>query len=156
MMTMTVKLTLEEITAALAELGFFADLWHIEDVQQVRPDLTNQQAWAVLQACREDLDSNIGIHWNVIRIHAAMLFPDSVRDPRETITSRYEVQTQMLTAWENCWTGDDENPVTFDTRDEASAAIADHINDCLDAVRNGDLMDAPDLDSFRIVETEGS
>jgi hypothetical protein len=151
-MTTTTKLTLEEITTALAELGFIADLWHIEDVQHLRPDLTDPQAWSVLQDCNESRDANIGIHWNVIRIHASVLFPESVSELQQAITPRYEVQTAMLSAWENCWTDDDGNPVTFDTRDDAAAAIADHINDCLEAVRNGDLIDAPELDSFRIVE----
>lgn len=155
-MTTTTKPTMKEITTALAELGFIADLWHIEDVQQVRPDLTDQQAWSVLRACMDDRDANIGINWDVVGIHAAVLFPESVGGLKQAVTPRYEVQTAMLSGWENCWTDDDGNPVTFDTRDDAAAAIADHINDCLEAVHNGDLIDAPELDSFRIVETDRS
>ncbi len=144
---MSAEPTIEEIKAALAKLGFIANLWHIDDVRQERPDLTKEQAWSVLQACEDRHDANIGINWEVIQTHADHLFPVPIGGP---LTLRYEVQTEMLSGWDNCWTDDDGKPITFGSYDDASAAIAEHIQDCLEAVRNGDMIDAPDRTSLRI------
>lgn len=71
---------------------------------------------------------------------------------------RYEVQTEMLSGWENCWTTDagehnpNGTPVTYATREEAQQAIADHIADCINAVEAGDMIDSPDPTSLRVVE----
>ena len=48
--------------------------WSTEDVQEVRPDLTEDQAWQVLQAAKEHHDATIGINWSVLECHAEMLF----------------------------------------------------------------------------------
>lgn len=52
-----------------------AHIWSIEDVQEVRPDLDDDNAWKVLQTCKRYLDSNYGITWDVIEITADELFP---------------------------------------------------------------------------------
>jgi hypothetical protein len=143
---MSAEPTTREIKAALAKLGFIANLWHIDDVRQERPDLTEEQAWSVLQACEDRHDANIGINWEVIQMHAEELFPE----PKCQTMPRYEVHREVPAGWKNCWTDDDGNPLTFETRDDAAATIADHINDCLDAVRAGNMIDAPGLESFRI------
>ncbi len=49
-------------------------IWSTEDVQEVRPDLTDDQAWQVLQAAKKDHDATIGINWSVLECHAEMLF----------------------------------------------------------------------------------
>ena len=69
---------------------------------------------------------------------------------------RYEVQTEMLGTWENCWTdaGNNDCPLTFTTRDEAQEAIDDHIIDCINAVESGDMYDSPDHTDFRVVEVK--
>src|SRR5271157_4794749 len=48
--------------------------WSTEDVHEVRPDLTEDQAWQVLQAAKEHHDATIGINWSVLECHAEMLF----------------------------------------------------------------------------------
>jgi hypothetical protein len=153
-MTRTQELTIEQIKMTLAEHGYIGNLWHTDDVRQERPDLTEEQAWEVLEACEDSHDANIGINWEVIRIHAADLYPES----EQVLKPRYEVQTEMLSGWENCWTTDagEQNPngtpVTYGTREEAEQAIRDHITDCINAVEGGDMMDSPDPISLRVVE----
>ena len=52
-----------------------AILWSIEDVLQVRPDLTNELALAVLQHAVRKHDANEGINWVVLKCHADILYP---------------------------------------------------------------------------------
>lgn len=40
--------------------------WHILDVQNVRPDLTDAQARDVLEALERNHDASIGVNWDVI------------------------------------------------------------------------------------------
>jgi hypothetical protein len=49
--------------------------WSIEDVQQIRPDLTDQQARDVLSHCERRFDASIGINWDILELHADELFP---------------------------------------------------------------------------------
>ena len=51
--------------------------WSTEDVQSVRPDLSDDQAWQVLQAVEHDHDATIGVNWDVLECHAEMLFGDA-------------------------------------------------------------------------------
>src|SRR4051794_25738201 len=41
-------------------------IWGLEDVRNVCPDLTDDQAWAVLQAVDKNLDSEVGITWETL------------------------------------------------------------------------------------------
>jgi hypothetical protein len=50
--------------------------WHRDDVKDIRPDLTDAQALEVLQFAKHKHDANIGINWEVLQIHADMLFPE--------------------------------------------------------------------------------
>lgn len=50
--------------------------WHIDDVLEVRPDLTNAQAREVLAQAKDRHDASIGINWDVLAIHADDLFPE--------------------------------------------------------------------------------
>lgn len=66
---------------------------------------------------------------------------------------KYAVETNFYgDKWENCWKDNDENPLLFDTREEAEQEIKDHICDCINAVEGGDMEDSPDPADFRIVE----
>jgi len=49
--------------------------WHIEDIQSIRSDLTDKQAYIVLQHLKENHDANLGINWEVIEIVADILYP---------------------------------------------------------------------------------
>jgi hypothetical protein len=54
-----------------------AVIWSVEDVQEVRPDLTDDQAWEVLQRCHDKHDCELGLTWTTIEIVADGLFPES-------------------------------------------------------------------------------
>jgi hypothetical protein len=49
--------------------------WHVEDVQGVRSDLTDQQASDVLIHMKKNHDATVGINWDTIEIVADILFP---------------------------------------------------------------------------------
>ena len=50
--------------------------WHIDDVLNIRPDLTNDQARSVLHNLDHNHDANIGINWGVIECAASLMFSD--------------------------------------------------------------------------------
>ncbi|APZ94518.1 hypothetical protein [Fuerstiella marisgermanici] len=51
--------------------------WHIDDVHEVRSDLTDDQAWTVLQDIKRHHDAGIGINWHVIENAAERLYGES-------------------------------------------------------------------------------
>lgn len=66
---------------------------------------------------------------------------------------RYEVQTRFYgDHWENCWLDESGKPITYATRAEARAAIADIVTDTTQAMAAGHLLDAFFPDEFRIVK----
>ena len=63
-----------------------AVVWSIEDVQSIRAELNDQQAWEVLNAANRHHDATIGINWDVLACHAEILFgmpPDSGVDEED-------------------------------------------------------------------------
>ncbi len=66
-----------DIHPYLAERREIAMVWTIEDIGEVRPDLSEEQAWETLQAARDNHDAGIGINWSVLECHAEMLFGDA-------------------------------------------------------------------------------
>lgn len=52
------------------------DDWYVDDVLAIRPDLTEDEAENVLERVADMHDCNIGITWDVIRIHASCLYPE--------------------------------------------------------------------------------
>ncbi len=40
--------------------------WHIADVQSRHPELSDDQAWQVLQAVKANHDSTIGVNWETL------------------------------------------------------------------------------------------
>ena len=66
---------LERLPKRLETHGYIATLWHIDDVQEVRPDLTPEQCIEVLKECERQHDATIGINWDVLIFHADELFP---------------------------------------------------------------------------------
>ena len=63
-----------DIHSLLAERHQIAIIWSAEDVQEIRPDLTLDQAWAVLQIVKKRHDCTIGVSWEVIEFAAQRLF----------------------------------------------------------------------------------
>jgi hypothetical protein len=64
-----------DIRTLLAKRGQIAVIWSIEDVQQERPDLNEDQAWEVLQRVEHCHDCNYGITWEHLSMAADDLFP---------------------------------------------------------------------------------
>lgn len=71
-----------DIHALLAERKQIAHIWGIEDVQEVRPHLTDDQAWQVLQHVERHLGSDLGICWETLRIAADDLFGSAPDDDK--------------------------------------------------------------------------
>jgi hypothetical protein len=65
-----------EVHSLLADRHQIAHIWSIPDVQSVRPDLTDDEAWEVLQSVHHDLDANCGITWLTLLMTAQHLFGD--------------------------------------------------------------------------------
>jgi hypothetical protein len=53
------------------------DPWHVDDVLNQRPDLTEDQACDVLDRLADNFDANIGINWEVIDACAHYLYPET-------------------------------------------------------------------------------
>ena len=62
----------------------------------------------------------------------------------------FEVQLWIGAGWDNCWL-DPDQPRVYETREEAEAAIDEHLKDAAEAVEEGLLEDFDDRDSFRVV-----
>ncbi|HWG41177.1 MAG TPA: hypothetical protein VN688_00205 [Gemmataceae bacterium] len=52
-------------------------IWCMEDVLEVRPDLTEKQAWEVLKQIERRHDATIGITWDTLEMVAEDLFGDA-------------------------------------------------------------------------------
>jgi hypothetical protein len=59
----------------LAKRKQVAVIWSVEDVQSVRGDLDDDQAWKVLQQCERVHDCEVGFTWLLIDCVADDLFP---------------------------------------------------------------------------------
>ncbi len=67
-----------DIHQILADRQKIAVIWSVSDVQEVRPDLTEDQCWDVLQAVQDNHDANHGICCETLRVQAEILFgPES-------------------------------------------------------------------------------
>jgi hypothetical protein len=64
-----------EIHELLAERKQIAAVWSIEDVQEVRPELNDDQAWDVLRDVDRHKDAELGINWMTIKYSADDLYP---------------------------------------------------------------------------------
>jgi hypothetical protein len=66
--------------------------------------------------------------------------------------TQFTVETHFYgDTWENCWTDDNGQPITFATREEAQEAINEHIADCNEAVEAGDMQGGFHPSEFRIM-----
>ena len=63
--------------ALLAERSQIAIIWSIEDVQEVRPDLSQDQAWEVLQVVSRRHDATLGVTWETLDYASQSLFGDA-------------------------------------------------------------------------------
>jgi hypothetical protein len=65
-----------EIHGLLERQKSVAVIWNVEDVQSVREDLSEDQAWAVLKRCRRVHSCELGFNWLLIETVADFLFPE--------------------------------------------------------------------------------
>ncbi len=63
-----------DIHELLAKRKQIAVIWSTKDVQQVRPDLTDDQAWQVLVEVERRNDAELGINWQTLEHIAELLF----------------------------------------------------------------------------------
>lgn len=49
--------------------------WHIDDVREIRPELTTEQLRRVLHHAKETHDASFGINWDVLEAAAHACFP---------------------------------------------------------------------------------
>ena len=66
-----------DIHELLAERRLIGLLWGVEDVQEVRPDLSDDQCWQVLQQVDHHKDAELGINWQTLEFVAEQLFGDA-------------------------------------------------------------------------------
>ncbi len=64
-----------QVHELLAKHHSIAAIWCTDDVRGVRPDLTEEQAWEVLQQVLEHHDAEWGINWTTLEATADELFP---------------------------------------------------------------------------------
>jgi hypothetical protein len=75
-MTVTID-TEDHIHPLLAKRREIAVIWCVEDVQQIRPDLTEDQCWEVLQDADRHHNAEFGISWSTLEDVAEQLFGDA-------------------------------------------------------------------------------
>jgi hypothetical protein len=66
-----------DIHEILAERRLIGHLWGVEDVEEVRPDLSDDQCWEVLQQVDDQKDAGLGITWFTLEMAAEQLFGDA-------------------------------------------------------------------------------
>jgi hypothetical protein len=64
------------VRVLLAKDRMIAAIWSIEDVKGLRPDLSDEQAWEVLQQAEDIHDAEWGINWTTLETVASDLFPE--------------------------------------------------------------------------------
>jgi len=65
----------------------------------------------------------------------------------------YEIQTQFIYGWENCWEHDGK-PEYFNSVKEAQSALDDFFEEMDSAYFNGEIEDRYDRSDYRIVKLE--
>jgi hypothetical protein len=60
----------------LAKHRSIAAIWCIDDVKGIRPHLTDDQAWEVLEEVGRKHDAEHGISWTTLQVMADYMFPN--------------------------------------------------------------------------------
>jgi hypothetical protein len=68
------EIQLINIHDLLAKRRQIAAIWSIEDMQALRPDLTDDEAWEVLRQVDRRHDAEVGITWTTLECIADILF----------------------------------------------------------------------------------
>ena len=67
---------LERTAADITEREWITIEWHVDDVLDMREDLTKDQARKVLHALKREHDACLGINWDVILCTADHYYPE--------------------------------------------------------------------------------
>jgi hypothetical protein len=73
-----------DVHQLLAKDGKIAAIWSIEDVKGIRPHLTDDQAWEVLEEVGSQHDAELGINWMTLQTVADEMFPMRSKNGRES------------------------------------------------------------------------
>lgn len=64
---------------------------------------------------------------------------------------RYIVETRsMISDWENCWMDDEDKPVVFHSKREATQALAQFLKEEQEAYEKGFIADEYILEDYRV------
>ena len=67
--------------------------------------------------------------------------------------ARWAIQTNTFCdGWVNTWLDDDEQSMTFNSKEAAQAALDEYLHDQHAAVEAGDMADKYDADDFQLME----
>jgi hypothetical protein len=57
--------------------------YHFSHIQRIRPDLTDEQAQAVLRHVEDKWDTSDGVTWEILIEHVEILFPEENDDGQQ-------------------------------------------------------------------------
>ena len=66
-----------KIEQLLAERRQIAIIWSMDDVKERRPDLKDDECWAVLQEVEREHEADCGITWDSLAVTADKLFGEA-------------------------------------------------------------------------------
>ena len=73
----------DHVEQLLAQHHKIAVIWGTDDVMELRPDLSEDQAWEVLQLAMDKHDASYGIDWTTLEIFAEVLYPEPSSSEKE-------------------------------------------------------------------------
>jgi hypothetical protein len=73
----------QHVEQLLAQHRKIAVIWCTDDVMELRPDLSEDQAWEVLQLAMDKHDASYGIDWTTLEIFAEVLYPEAINNQQQ-------------------------------------------------------------------------
>jgi len=67
------EVIIQDNAVLVKEIAIF---WNIEDVQSIRPDLSDEKASTVLKHLKKNHDASVGVNWETIEVVADIVFPE--------------------------------------------------------------------------------
>lgn len=61
-------MTVEQAKEFLRSKGYFFSLWHIDDIKEICPDISDEEAAKVARLIERRHDANEGINWIVLML----------------------------------------------------------------------------------------
>ena len=60
--------------------GSISITWNIEDVQELEPKMSDEQAMEVLELALDNHDANVGINWGVLEFWISQVYKENDED----------------------------------------------------------------------------